>query len=140
MKVLVVDDCLSIRTVLKRYLTEWELEPTTAASGHEALANLDASALPRLIIVDWVMPEMQGPEIIREIRKLDPRRNTYIIMLTSKTGRDVLETAFQCGADDYLAKPIVKEELYRRVREGQNILERQDEVQSSVDKITGTQV
>ena len=136
MKVLVVDDCLSIRTILKRYLEKWGFEFASAASGREALDSLDETAMPRIIIVDWVMPEMQGPEMIREFRKRDPHRNTYIIMLTSKTGREALETAFRWGADDYLAKPIVKDELYRRICEGQNILDRQDQVQSSVDKLT----
>jgi len=136
MKVLVVDDCLSVRTLLKRYLTEWGFEFVSAASGQEALGEFGKSTLPRLIIVDWIMPEMQGPELIKEFRRQDPHRNAYIIMLTAKTGREALETAFRCGADDYLAKPIVKDELYRRVREGENILERQDSVQSSVEKIT----
>jgi DNA-binding response OmpR family regulator len=140
MKVLVVDDCLSIRTILKRYLKEWGFEVALAASGKAALNGLERKAMPRIIIVDWVMPEMQGPEMIREFRKQDPHRNSYIIMLTSKTGREALETAFRWGADDYLAKPIVKEELHRRICEGQNILERQDQVQSSVDKLTRAKV
>lgn len=138
MNVLVVDDCLSIRILLKRYLIEWGFHPLVASSGQEALETLQATAMPRLIIVDWVMPEMQGPDLIREIRKQDPNRNAYIIMLTSKTGREVVETTFQCGADDYLAKPIEKDELLQRIREGQSILERQDSLQFSVDQITRT--
>lgn len=136
MRVLVVDDCLSIRTLMKRYLIEWGFEPLLAGSGPEALELIRASSLPRLIVVDWVMPEMQGPDFIQEVRKLDPNRNAYIVMLTSKSGREGLETAFRCGADDYLSKPIVKEELHRRVREGQNIIVRQDSMQSSVERLT----
>ena len=67
MKVLVVDDCLSIRTLMKRYLIEWGFEPLTAGSGPEALSMIRESGLPRLIVVDWVMPEMQGPEFIQEV-------------------------------------------------------------------------
>ena len=74
------------------------------------------------------MPEIEGPVFIEWHRENDKRRNSYIIMLTAKSGRDVLETAFRCGADDYLTKPVVPDELYRRIREGQNILERQDAV------------
>lgn len=128
MRILVVDDCPTIRLRLSKELKTWGFEPVVAEDAFEACEMLERGALPRLIIVDWVMPQMEGPELIREIRKHDPDRNKYIIMLTAKSGREVLETAFRCGADDYLSKPIIEEELYRRLCEGKNILERQDQV------------
>jgi DNA-binding response OmpR family regulator len=128
MNVLVVDDCASIRLVASKHLREWGFEPIVAKDAFEAYDLMETDQLPRLLIIDWVMPKMEGPELIREIRKRDPDRNIYIIMLTGKSGQEVLETAFRCGADDYLPKPIVADELYRRVCEGRNILERQDAV------------
>ena len=131
MKILIVDDCPSVRIRLSKDLNSWGFEVETADDAFEACEMLENGALPRMLIVDWMMPGMEGPELIREIRKNDPDRNHYIIMLTAKSGREVLETAFRCGADDYLAKPIGGEELHRRVREGRNILERQDAVLSA---------
>lgn len=128
MKILIVDDCPTVRLRLCKDLKTWGFDPVVAEDAFEACQMLERGELPRLMIVDWVMPRMEGPELIREIRKHDPDRNNYIIMLTAKAGREVLETAFRCGADDYLSKPIVEEELYRRICEGRNILERQDQV------------
>lgn len=92
---------------------------------------LKANSLPRLIVADWVLPQMEGPELIREIRNYDPDRSRYIIMLTSKTGREVLDTAFQCGADDYLCKSNIAGDLIGRIFEGQNIIQRHDAVMAS---------
>ncbi len=131
MKILVVDDCLTIRISLSKHLTDWGFEPVLAEDAKSALAIMSAPQPPRLMIVDWMMPEVEGPVLIQHFRQEDPKRETYIIMLTAKSGRDVLETAFRCGADDYLTKPVVPEELNRRIREGQKILERQDAVMNS---------
>ncbi|MEL7497954.1 MAG: response regulator [Planctomycetota bacterium] len=131
MKILVVDDCPTVRLRLVKELKTWGFDPVTVEDAFEACALLERDELPRLLIVDWVMPRMEGPELIREIRKHDPDRNKYIIMLTGKSGREVLETAFRCGADDYMSKPIVEEELYRRICEGKNILERHDQVMAA---------
>lgn len=128
MNVLVVDDCMTVQAALGRNLKEWGFNPIQATDGKRALGILAGNEAPRLVITDWMMPGLSGPEMVEQFRKSDPRRQTYIIMLTAKSGRDVLETAFRCGADDYLTKPVVPEELYRRIREGINILERQDAV------------
>jgi CheY-like chemotaxis protein len=131
MQVLVVDDCSSVRLVVSKHLRKWGFEPICASDAFEVLEMIEAGKLPRLIFADWVMPKMEGPELIREIRNQDPERSRYIIMLTGKTGREVLETAFRCGADDYMSKPIIEEELQRRVFEGKNILDRHDAVMAS---------
>lgn len=131
MNVLIVDDCPTVRLRLSKDLKTWGFTPQICESAAEALDLKARGQMPRLLIVDWIMPEVEGPQLIQEIRRLDPDRNHYIIMLTGKSGRDVLETAFRCGADDYLSKPVVEEELYRRICEGKNILQRQDEVMAA---------
>ena len=131
MKILIVDDCPTVRKRLSKSLKDWGFDPVQADDPMQVLDMLANQSLPRLLIVDWVMPKMEGPELIREIRKADPDRNHYIIMLTAKSGRSVLDTAFRCGADDYLAKPVEDEDLHRRICEGRNILERHDQVMST---------
>ena len=138
MKTLIVDDCEIVRATLSKYLKKWGFEPVPAAHGREALEILAGTDAPRLLIVDWMMPEMTGPELIRELREHDPDRNSYVIMLTARTGADDLDTAFESGADDYLPKPIVEADLYRCIREGQNILERQDQVISTLNQLGQT--
>ena len=138
MKTLIVDDCEIVRATLAKKLKTWGFEPISAADGNSALEILEDADSPRLLIVDWMMPNMTGPELIHEIRERDPERSSYVIMLTAKTGADDLDTAFKSGADDYLSKPIVEEELYRRIREGQNILERQDQMISALNQLGQT--
>ena len=131
MKLLIVDDCPTVRLRLSRTVVKHGFEAVIAKDAFEALELLEAGDMPRLLIVDWVMPKLEGPDLIREIRQRDPDRSNYIIMLTAKTGREVLETAFRCGADDYLSKPVNDDDLVRRISEGRNILERHDQVMSA---------
>lgn len=131
MKVLVVDDCATIRLAVSKMLRDSGFEPVVAADAFEVLEMLHSNSLPRLIVADWVLPKMEGPELIREIRNRDPDRSRYIIMLTSKTGREVLDTAFRCGADDYLSKSNIHAEMTDRILEGKNIIERHDAVIAS---------
>lgn len=135
MKTLIVDDCEIVRTALSKHLKNWGFEPVPAANGKEAMVILAGTDAPRLLIVDWMMPEMTGPELIRGLREQDPNRSSYVIMLTARTGAEDLDTAFKSGADDYLPKPIVEADLYRCIREGQNILERQDQVINTLDRL-----
>ncbi|MEM7785176.1 MAG: response regulator [Planctomycetota bacterium] len=137
-KILIVDDCKTIQATLAHHCRNWGYEAVGVLDGKTALAHLALDNAPRFAIVDWMMPGLTGPELIRQFRKTDPRRETYILMLTAKTGRHVLETAFQCGADDYLSKPVNQDELYRRIREGFNILDRQLAVESTVAKFVGS--
>lgn len=138
MKTLIVDDCEIVRATLSRHLKAWGLEPILAVDGREAIEILAEVDAPRLLIVDWMMPEMTGPELIRSLREQDPDRSSYVIMLTAKTSADDLDMAFKCGADDFLPKPIVEANLYRSIREGQNILERQDLVINALDRLGQT--
>lgn len=131
MRILVVDDCASIRLAVSKILRKSGFAPVVASDAFEVLEMLKANSLPRLIIADWVLPQMEGPELIGEIRNFDPDRSRYIIMLTSKTGRDVVDTAFGCGADDYLCKSDIQADLLGRILEGQNIIKRHDAVMAS---------
>ena len=138
MKTLIVDDCEIVRATLSKHLKKWGFEPVLAADGREAMEILAGVEAPRLLIVDWMMPEMTGPELIKSLREQDPDRSSYAIMLTARTGADDLDTAFESGADDYLPKPIVEANLYRSIREGQNILERQDQVINTLNRLGQT--
>ena len=96
-------------------------EPLSAPNGKEAL-RLWESAHPNMVITDWFMPEMDGIELIQQIRRRQGSRYVYIIMVTAQGGTDNLITGMEAGADDFITKPYVKEELYARLKAGERVL------------------
>jgi pilus assembly protein CpaE len=114
-KVLVVDDDRLTLTIVEDTLRESGLEVETAQSGQEALQKV-AVFDPDLIVLDVVMPGLDGFEVARRLRKDSRRALTPIIMLTTKGGISDKMTAFQAGADDYITKPFDPVELELRVK------------------------
>lgn len=123
-RVLVVDDSKSQRITLSAILSNSGYDVATAADGHEALEMI-RDAPPSFIISDWVMPGISGPELCREVRNRYPDGNIYLILLTSKTDKADVSTGLRAGADDFLSKPLHKEELDARMVAGLRILKLQ---------------
>jgi len=115
--ILVVDDEASIRNMLAFSLQRAEMQVDVAAGGDEALARLDhADVPPDLIIMDWMMPEPDGLQVTRTLRR-DPRLNHIpIIMLTARGNEHDRSRGLDSGADDYVVKPFSTRELISRVR------------------------
>jgi two-component system phosphate regulon response regulator PhoB len=115
--ILVVDDEASIRNMLAFSLQRAEMQVDVAAGGDEALARLDhADVPPDLIIMDWMMPEPNGLQVTRTLRR-DPRLNHIpIIMLTARGNEHDRSRGLDSGADDYVVKPFSTRELISRVR------------------------
>ena len=122
MKVLVADDNPFYLCALAATLKEWGYEVITATDGAAAWAILREESAPKLAILDWVMPGMDGPEICRRVRALPRPEPAYLIVLTSKEGKGNIVTALSSGADDYVTKPFDREELHARVRVGARIV------------------
>ncbi len=114
--VLVVDDDAINREVLQNYLGLSGYHTVTADSGEEALRLLASGLRPEVALLDIMMPRMSGYELFRQIRANDPTSRMPVIMLTAKNRVEDLEAAFDSGANDYIAKPFIKEELLARVR------------------------
>ena len=93
-----------------------------AATGDEAWAILQADQQLRLVITDWMMPGMDGPELIRHVRAANWPHYTYLILLTSKDTKRSLLTGLEAGADDYLTKPFDRDELIARLKIGERLL------------------
>ncbi len=125
MNILAVDDEAVTLSRVKHYLKKWGYNILTAGNGAEALEKFLSEDID-IILTDWIMPEMDGPELIREIHN-NGKRYVYIILLTSKRETDDLVSALsEMGADDYIVKPFDPEELRARVSVGERtvLLER----------------
>jgi two-component system, cell cycle response regulator len=125
MKILLVEDSYIERRKLGAYLTDWGLEYQSVGSGTEAVKLLEGPTPPDLVLLDWLLPGLDGIDILRRIRKLTQGTYIYTVMLTAKTHKKDRTTAMEAGADDYLAKPIDPTDLRSRIMVGKRILELQ---------------
>ncbi len=129
MQVLLVDDSAVYRKLIGDHLRSWGFGVTIAETGAEAWRVLEQPKTPKLVLLDWVLPDVEGIELCRSIRAVGMSgQYTYVIMLTSKEGRQNMLDALQAGADDYLMKPFDKSELKARLLTGKRILDLQEEL------------
>lgn len=124
-KILVADDDLTSRLILSSTLKKFGYEPIVVANGKSALEALQGDDALTLAILDWMMPEMDGIEVVRAVKTLDRDIQPYIIMLTTKTDKEDVITGLESGADDYIRKPFDAEELWARIRVGIRTVELQ---------------
>lgn len=130
MRILVADDDATNRRVLQLLLRKWNYDVLIASDGKEAWEILQKPDAPRLALLDWMMPEMDGPEICRALRTAEqrPENNTYVLLLTTKTEKEDIVTGLEAGADDYIAKPFHSDELRSRIRAGVRIISLQEKL------------
>ena len=128
MKILVAEDDAVSRLILEKALQNWGHSVTACDSGAAAWALYRAGEF-RVVISDWMMPEMAGPELCRKIRSLKRSDYTYVILLTAKTGKENFLEGMEAGADDYLTKPFDADELKVRLKVAERILTLQADVQ-----------
>jgi len=146
MRILVAEDDPSLRRLLEEILARWGYEVVSVASGGEAWQVLQSEDAPRLAVLDWMMPGMDGVEICRRVRKELPEPYIYLLLLTAHHREDGLVTAMEAGADDFIVKPFKQDELKVRLRAGSRIIELQNELltareflqdKASHDSLTG---
>ena len=116
MDILIADDNPVFRDVLAAMLRQWGYEVLVAGDGETAWRLLQAADAPRLVILDWMMPGLDGLEVCRRVRGIG--RSAYIVILTSKTDPADVAEMRAAGADHYLAKPLRSAELRRRLLDG----------------------
>ena len=125
MRILIAEDDLTSRTMLAAVLKKAGHEVIDTVNGVEALQYLLQTDAPKLAILDFMMPEMDGLEVIRKLRAINVPQPTYIIMLTSKGEKRDIITGLDAGADDYLTKPFDVGELSARIEVGRRMVEMQ---------------
>ncbi len=121
MQVLIADDDAVSRKLLERYMQRWDYQYKIAENGAEGWKLFQQGDYP-IVLTDWMMPEMDGIELIRRIRSSEQADYTYTILLTARTQKEDLVEGMEAGADDFVTKPFDRDELRVRLREGERIV------------------
>ncbi len=138
MKVLVAEDSAIMRQLLVGSLQKWDYEVVVAKDGVEAWELFQQQHIP-LVLTDWLMPNMDGVELVERIRGSDRPGYVYIILLTAKSDKEDLVEAMNAGANDFLAKPVNQDELRVRLRAGKRIIDLEQTLAEQNRQLQATQ-
>ncbi len=135
MRILIAEDDLTSRNLLAAVLRKSGHEVVETVDGAEAWNVLQKLDAPRLAILDWMMPEMDGIEVLRRVRTMQTDRPPYILMLTTKLEKPAIIAGLEAGANDYLAKPFDLGELRARVEVGKRMVEMQEALSDKIAEL-----
>jgi DNA-binding response OmpR family regulator len=134
-RILVADENPVHRLTLFQFLTEAGYEIVIAESGQEAIVELRKPNHPPIAILDSMLPGMSGGEICKRMRSVE--KLVYLILSSDKDGKEEVAAALESGADSYLPRPIVREELLALVKSGVRIISRQRALAEKVEALGG---
>ncbi len=132
-RVLIADDDPVSCRLLHSLLTKWGYDATIVSNGIEAQKALRGPTAPRLAIVDWMMPGLDGIQVVRELRAAKHDLYTYVLLLTAKGEKSDILQGLDAGADDYLTKPFDAKQLRARLRVGERILDLQQRLITALE-------
>ena len=146
MRILIAEDDATSRAMVSAVLRHSGHEVLETVDGTQAWAEMQKPGAPKLAVIDWMMPEMDGLELVRRIRSMqsppcqddatpDTAEKPYLIMLTAKGERADIITGLDAGADDYVAKPFDAGELRARIEVGQRMLDLQEHLAAQVAEL-----
>lgn len=126
MKALIADDDLALRFIMQKMLEGWGFEPVIASDGEQALKIMQESEEPpRLLLLDWEMPKINGLDLCKTLRESDTSDPPYIILVTGHAEAEYIQTALDAGANDFISKPTNSGVLRARIGVGLRTLELQ---------------
>jgi diguanylate cyclase (GGDEF)-like protein len=131
MKILIGDDSLTQRVMLEAIVKQWGFEVVLAEDGQQAWDILSGPDAPRLVLLDWEMPGLDGLEVCRRVREREDQDPPYILLLTARRETADIVTGLDAGANDYISKPFENTELHARLRVGARMLDLQRELISA---------
>jgi diguanylate cyclase (GGDEF)-like protein len=132
--ILVVDDDIVSRTVVEKHLNKAGFCVSTAPNGRSALSLFDEAFFP-IVLTDWMMPEIDGPQLCRLIREKKTNSYVFIILITPRDKKTDTVVGLEAGADDYLTKPIHPAELVARINTGIRILSLEQSLKQANEEI-----
>jgi phosphoserine phosphatase RsbU/P len=138
MKVLVAEDERTLRLTMQKLLEGFGYEVCTAADGNEAL-TVFLEQRPPIVVTDWMMPGMDGLSVVKTIRAFAEDDYTYIIMVSSREDKSDIMEGMQAGVDEFLIKPVDRDQLHARLRVGRRILMLQETLRQRIKEIEEAQ-
>jgi len=124
-RILIAEDDVSTRKLVETYLLKWGYDVVVASDGNQAWEFLQAPEPPRLVILDWMMPGIDGPTLCGKIRRLPSGNLFHVILLTARGTKADLVSGFEAGVDDYIRKQFDYDEFQARIKAGCRIIELQ---------------
>jgi len=135
MRILIADDDRVARQLLAQTLKRWGFDVTAVGDGAQAWDALQKADHTTLAILDWMMPELDGTEVLRRVRLQRPLANLYLILLTALESRKDIVAGLDAGADDYMVKPFDPDELRARIQVGVRVLTLQERLADRVGEL-----
>jgi len=135
-KILVVEDDRASAKILATLFGKWGFDVITAGDGAKGWELFQSDPDIRIVISDWMMPEIDGVELCRKVRSLVDRHYTYFILLTAKTQTDDVVIGMEAGADDFVTKPFNQYELRVRIHAGERVVDLETELAGKVEELS----
>ena len=135
MRILIAEDDITSRSILVSVLRKAGHAVVETANGLEAWEALQKPDAPKLAILDWMMPGLDGIDVVQRIRATASDQPPYILMLTAKTDKAAIIEGLEAGANDYLAKPFDVGELRTRIEVGRRMVELQETLSEKIDEL-----
>lgn len=135
MRVLIAEDDPVSRRVLEATLHKWGYAVIVTCDGDEAAQQVAEADCPHLIILDWMMPGHDGPEVCKLIRARPDGEAFYVLLLTAKSQKEDIVSGLESGADDYITKPFNRDELRARIQTGQRIIKLNDSLAARIGEL-----
>ena len=134
MKLLLADDDPMYARLIQRSLSA-DFETVVANNGHDAWQAFTQPSPPKIAVLNWMMPQADGIELCRKIRRTAETARVYVLLVTAKSRIQEIITGFEAGADDLVVKPFHPSELRARVMVGARIVSLQDALADRVEKL-----
>lgn len=132
MRLLIAEDDAISRRMLEITCQSWGFDVLAVGDGEAAWRVLQADDAPPLALLDWMMPGMEGVEVIRRVRSRNSPQPAYMILLTARSSRDDIVSGLLATADDYVTKPFDRQELHARLQAGRRIVRLQIDLAAKV--------
>jgi two-component system, cell cycle response regulator len=135
MVVLIAEDDHTSRVLLEKAVIQWGFEAVSVKNGNEALKKLEEPDSPKLALLDWMMPGMDGVEVCRKVKATEAKVPPYLILVTARDQKSDIVTGLNAGADDYVTKPFNNSELQARLEVGKRMVELQIKLYETMQRL-----
>ena len=135
MEILIAEDDPISKKILEKALSSWGHTVISTENGAKALEVLKGNPKIRMLITDWMMPDLDGLELCKQVRQLKRDRYLYVILLTALASKDKVVEGIDAGADDYVTKPFDRSELRVRINAGKRLIVLEGELAKRVKEL-----